>query len=140
MSTLDKPPVLDERVTLQRPAPVINGLGEEIPAWADVVEVWAQVRPLSTREWFAAMQTQTSISHQIVIRHRPGVDPTWRIRWRGQALDIVGDPVPLGTRQYLRITAASAIRDARDITPLPSLPGDPVTYMQPDYVAAGYAA
>lgn len=100
---------LPHRITLQRPVTTQNSLGEEVPAWETVATVWARVDAISTREWVAASQTQTSITHRIRLRHRT-VLPTWRVIYRGQPLEIVGDPVATDpTQTWLRIVAASQI-------------------------------
>jgi SPP1 family predicted phage head-tail adaptor len=111
---------LQDRITLQRPVPNVNALGEEVITWAVAATTWAQVRALTTRQWFSALQVQTEITHQVVIRYRAGVQPGWRIVWRGLLLEIVGEPIPVGAREWLRITAASRARDEQD-----DLPGPP---------------
>lgn len=103
---------LKYRVTLQRQDVTRNDLGEEVPAWVDHLTVWADVKPLSTRMWLSSMEMQTTVTHEIVMRYRP-VDPLWRIKWGAVLLDIVGEPVMIGRRQFLRITAATRQRDAR---------------------------
>lgn len=111
---------LQDRIVLQRPVVTLNGLGEEVTTWAVAATTWAQVRALTTRQWFAALQVQTEITHQVLIRWRAGVQPGWRIVWRGLLLDIVGEPIPVGAREWLRITAASRARDAQDDIPGPA--------------------
>lgn len=111
---------LQDRIVLQRPFVTLNGLGEEVTTWAVAATAWAQVRALTTRQWFAALQVQTEITHQVLIRWRPGVQPGWRIVWRGLLLDIVGEPIPVGAREWLRITAASRARDEQDDIPGPT--------------------
>lgn len=105
---------LKYRVTLQRQVNTVNALGEEVPQWVDVVTVWADVRPLTTRQWVAAMQMQTSITHEVIMRWRP-VDVTWRLKLveRDELYDIVGEPVVIGRRVGLRINVATRQRDAR---------------------------
>ena len=110
---------LTDRITLQRPVIAVDALGQEVETWQTVAGVWAEVRALSTRQWLAAAQVQTSITHQIVIRHRAGVLPTWRALWRGERLHIVGEPVPMGAREWLRINAESRARDETDDIPAP---------------------
>ncbi len=110
---------LTERVAFQRPVIVIDALGQEVETWQTVVEIWAEVRALSTRQWLASAQIQTDITHQIVIRHRAGVLSTWRVLWRGERLHIVGEPVPMGAREWLRINAESRARDETDDLPVP---------------------
>ena len=41
---------LTQRVRIEQPVVTRNALGEEILGWTTFAEVWAEVRPLSTRE------------------------------------------------------------------------------------------
>lgn len=116
---------LTDRITLQRPVTTLDGLGQPVETWRTVTETWADVRALSTRQWLAAAQVQTNITHQIVIRHRAGIAPTWRALWRGERLHIVGEPVPMGARKWLRINAESRARDETDDIPAGELPAIP---------------
>jgi SPP1 family predicted phage head-tail adaptor len=65
--------------------------GEDLPGdWADVATVWGSVQPLSSRELLAAQAAQSVATKRIIIRFRPGIEPTMRILHRGAVYDIVG--------------------------------------------------
>lgn len=42
--------------------------------------IWGNVKPLVGREFFAAQQVQAEVTTEILIRYRPGINSTLRIR------------------------------------------------------------
>ena len=107
---------LNERVTLQqRDTTSQNSLGENVAAWVDVgTSIAAKVEPISGREYFAAAQMQSTIDVRFTIRHRAGVLPTMRVMWRGNAYDIVGEPIdPNARREWLELMTVHGKRDGR---------------------------
>jgi len=80
-----------------------------------VVTAWSKVEPLQGREYFAAQQMQAVTNHRVTIRYRAGVLATWRVVWRGQPLEIVGDPIEVaGGREWLELMCVSGVRDGRE--------------------------
>lgn len=71
---------LRHRVTLQRNAITQDPkTGAMVSTWNDVADVWAQVAPLSGREYLAAQATQSEVQARIVIRYRDDVDAAMRV-------------------------------------------------------------
>lgn len=69
-------------VELQHNAPAVsNKLNEPTDNWQTLASVWASIRPMSGREFFAAQQVQSDVSHEIKIRYFPGLTPKDRVRW-----------------------------------------------------------
>ena len=112
--TLPKMPAvgaLDQRVTLQAPRSTVDGRGQRILEWEDVATVWAQAQPLRGREFFAAGQMQSSVEVRFRIRHRPDVQGSWRLLWRGVPYALVGEPIDVdGGRHTLELMCASGNR------------------------------
>lgn len=60
---------LRRRITIERPTTgAQSATGEPTLAWATLTTCWAEIRPLSGRELFAARQVQSDVSHSIRIR------------------------------------------------------------------------
>lgn len=78
-----------ERVTVQRPVDVQSTFGEATLEWETLGDVWAQVTGLSARDYFAAQQAGTLTTHRVYIRFYAGIDPTYRLIWRGRKLEII---------------------------------------------------
>jgi SPP1 family predicted phage head-tail adaptor len=80
--------LLRERVTIQAPTEQQNQFGEATVTWSDVATVWASVQGLSAREYLAAQQVDSVITHKIRIRFFEGLTHSHRIVWRGRIMEI----------------------------------------------------
>ncbi len=81
---------LRHKVQLQEPgAPTQDpNTGEQTAEWETVANIWAQIVPMSGREFIAASAEQSEVQGRIVIRYREGVDSTMRIVYRGRYYNI----------------------------------------------------
>lgn len=61
-----------------------------VTTWATVANVWAQIVPMSAREFVAASAEQSEVRGRIVIRYRDGVTASMRIVYRGKWYAILG--------------------------------------------------
>ena len=77
-----------ERVTVLAPADVQSTTGEATLDWAPVRTVWAQARNLTGRDYFAAQQAGTLTTHRFLMRFFDGLQPTYRLLWRGRTMEI----------------------------------------------------
>lgn len=80
--------LLRERVTIQAPTEQQNQFGEATVTWSDVATVWGSVQGLSAREYLAAQQVDSVITHKIRIRFFEGLTHSHRIVWRGRIMEI----------------------------------------------------
>lgn len=65
--------ILRERIEFQRRSTNLNEYGEAPQTWTVITTVRASVEPLSGREFFTALQTQTDISVRIICRYSAAV-------------------------------------------------------------------
>ena len=56
------------RVTIEAPVDGVNEFGERVVTWSTVETVYAAVEPVRGREFFAAEQVQSEVSHRVVMR------------------------------------------------------------------------
>jgi SPP1 family predicted phage head-tail adaptor len=70
---------LDNRITLQVQSTTQDAYGQQVETWAVVATVWAEVRDVSGKEYFAAQATQNTVQTKIRIRWRDGVVPAMRV-------------------------------------------------------------
>lgn len=77
-----------ERVTVQAPTDVQNAFGEATLQWKTLGTVWAQVKNLTARDYFAAQQAGTLATHRVLMRRFPPLTPQCRLLWRGRILEI----------------------------------------------------
>lgn len=80
---------LRHRITLLKQVNTVNDYGAAVTMWKNVATVWADVRPLSGREYFSAQQVQSEITTQIWLRHLDGIKPSMRVKLGKRFLEIV---------------------------------------------------
>lgn len=80
---------LKHRITFQKLEQTKNEFGEMLGQWSDFKTVWADVRPVSGRQFFAAKQINNEISHNIYIRYNSELLPNMRIKYKERTFDIL---------------------------------------------------
>ncbi|PIF22183.1 MULTISPECIES: phage head closure protein [Pantoea] len=81
--------ILKHKIDLQSHEDVQDPVtGEITEIWETQASVWAEVAPLSGREFIAANAIQSEIRVRITIRYRDDVNSDWRILFRGQIYNI----------------------------------------------------
>ena len=72
------PGKMRHRITFQRFSGALDDFGDPLQAdaanWTDVATMWAAIDPISGREFYAAEQSQSEVSHKIRCRYRTGLD------------------------------------------------------------------
>lgn len=102
---------LTERITLASPVRVADAYGQGDITWTDEGTVWAEVKPLQGREYFAAAQVQQEHSIKVYIRRRDDVQQTWRLTWNGQHYDITNVSRPDAATTEIR--CVQGVKDGR---------------------------
>lgn len=80
---------LTKRIKLQQLGANKNEYGEVEEDWQDVATVWAEIRPVTGRSFFEAQQINSEISHQVIIRYRPGIKPSMRVLYGMRVFDVL---------------------------------------------------
>lgn len=104
---------LRHRIALQR-ADLIQDphSGEMVKQWRTVDNVWAEVVPLSAREYLAARATQSETEARVIIRYRADVDSRMRLIHRGEVYAIDGVLADKGSGiQYLTLLVSKGAQD-----------------------------
>ena len=71
---------LEQRVTVQRPEVDVDDSGEaSVVRWIEVATVWAEIKPLSGREWLASAEFRPGVTTRIRIRWLEGVNASMRV-------------------------------------------------------------
>lgn len=79
------------RITFQQQKSDKDSLGSyssEEEDWEDVATVWAQISPISGKEYFSEMRENT-VSHKIYCRYRSGISPKMRIKFKNRIFRII---------------------------------------------------
>lgn len=129
---------LRHRITLQRNAAVQDqATGELVDLWADVATVWAQIVPLSGREFIAAQATQAGVTARIVIRARD-VDASMRVAHGADLYNIHAVlPDPISGREYITLMAEKL--DSTPLTAPSALDGGNAASAGPGAISGGNA-
>lgn len=104
---------LRHRITIQETVKVQNpDTGAVNNTWRDVSIVWAEVSPLSAREFIAAQASQGEITTRITIRYLNWITRKHRISFRGDIYNIEGVlPDPNSGREYLTLPCSEGVND-----------------------------
>ena len=103
--TID-PGQLRHRVTFQAYDGAVDAYGDPMPEddahWTPVATVSASIDALRGRDFFAAEQAQSEVTHKLICRYRAGITSAMRIVMGDRRFDIV-PPVrdPEERHQYL---------------------------------------
>lgn len=104
---------LRHRVQLQMKEKVqdpVTGAIESV--WQDVSTLWAQVAPLSVREFIAAQAEQGEVTTRITIRYRADITRQHRLVYRGKIYNIEGVlPDQKSGREYLTLPCSEGVND-----------------------------
>lgn len=104
---------LRHRIIIQEP---VNSQDSETgalaTAWQDIATIWADVYPLSAREFAAAQAEQGEITTRITIRFRKNISRKNRIMYDGKIFNIEGVlPDPDSGREYLTLPCSEGVND-----------------------------
>jgi SPP1 family predicted phage head-tail adaptor len=70
---------LNRRITIQQQATTQDEYGQPVETWTTFAEVWAEIRDMTGKEYFAAQATQNAVQTKITIRYRAGIVPAMRV-------------------------------------------------------------
>lgn len=76
------------RITFQKQSGEKSCLGGYLDDWQEVATVWAQISPISGREYLTQVR-ETTVSHKIYCRYRAGITPAMRIAYKGRIFRII---------------------------------------------------
>jgi SPP1 family predicted phage head-tail adaptor len=103
---------LKHYVTIQQLASSLDASGNTVEAWTDVASVWADIAPLSAREFIAAQGLQSQVVARITIRYRPDVRASMRVNHDGVIYNIAGVLAdPNSGREYLTLPCSQGTND-----------------------------
>lgn len=94
---------LRHKVIIQNVTETTDSMGGSTEVWSDTEGVWAQISPLSSREYFQQQQIQSQATHRVTIRHTTNVNHKSRLKFGARYLyvqsmrniDEIGDKLEL---------------------------------------------
>jgi SPP1 family predicted phage head-tail adaptor len=111
---------LRHRVKVQRQIQSQDTLtGQITVAWETIATVWADIQPLSAREFIQSQSMQSQIVARIVIRYRDGIGASMRlVHVRLNRDDVVYNihgvlPDAAGGMEYLTLPCSAGVADGQ---------------------------
>lgn len=101
---------LNNRVTIQQPGSNKDAYGHATKeTWADVVTVWAEVKPVTGRERWASDHVANTSTVAIKIRYRTGIKPEMRVIHGSHTYQIDGPPIDVDGRRRELVLACKEV-------------------------------
>lgn len=78
------PGKLNKRITFQ-----LQDLDSEDEYWKDIATTWANINPISGKEYYSAETINSDLTHKIRLRYRRGITPDMRIIYNDRIFYII---------------------------------------------------
>jgi SPP1 family predicted phage head-tail adaptor len=103
---------LRDRVSLQSQSTILNSNGDQVKIWTEFAQVWADIHPMSAREFSSAQQMTSNMMGRITIRYRADVNASCRIVKGTTVYNIVGAlPDPDTGSEWLTLPISQGINE-----------------------------
>lgn len=79
---------LRHKLVLQQEIRTADDIGGYTRTWKDIVELWAEITPLSGSERMLGGKAQSELTHKIRLRYRSGIAPGMRILFDKRTFNI----------------------------------------------------
>lgn len=76
------PAAFRKRITIQTLTRASDGQGGSTDTWTDGPEVYCSITPIKAYERYQAMQMQTPVSHNIMMRYRTDITTQIRLKYQ----------------------------------------------------------
>lgn len=100
---------MNQRITLQSPVRVSDGMGGFTLTFTDEADIWAAIWPVPASEVIQANSPTMVATHRVRIRYRDGVKPSWRIAHGDKYYNIVSVIDPSMGGRWLDIVCKEAV-------------------------------
>ena len=67
----------------------VQDLEQDKEIWNDVLTTWANINPISGREYYQAETVNSDLTHKIRLRYRKGITPDMRVIYNNRIFYIV---------------------------------------------------
>lgn len=79
---------LAHRLTIERRVVTKSPQGEDVITWASIGQCWAEIKPVSGRQFFSAQGQHADVTHTIRTRYRDDIDRTMRLTSASAVYDL----------------------------------------------------
>lgn len=95
--------------TLQQPVTVEDAGGGLAVTWTTEKNLWCAIREQSAKETVAAMQEQSSVTHEIWTRYDSDITAQKRITYGGRTFNIRAILNPMARNEFMRLLCESGV-------------------------------
>ena len=99
---------MTQRITIQIPTKVADGMGSFTTTWTDHDTVWAKAWSVSSSEMTSDMRSNMVRVQKFCIWYRNPLLPSWRIKWGTRYFNITGID-PDKNREFLYLTVKESV-------------------------------
>lgn len=104
------PGAFKDKVTLQAPSRPADTDGATLTTFTDVADLKAVIRPLQSRDLFAAQQIHSEITMRLIIHYRTNVRSEYRIKYKNRYLEIMSPPIDVENEHvYLELLCREVV-------------------------------
>ena len=89
------------QITFQRPSEEKDELAGYKDDWIDVATTWAQISPVSGREYLTQIR-ETMVTHKVYCRYRPGITPRMRIKFGERFFRIISEGLTIMCEEHVQ--------------------------------------
>ena len=80
----------------------VNEFGEEVKEEKEALKTWAEIKPITSKEYFNQGDFLKT-THRIIVRYSPLIKPTQKIRFEDREFEITGIRDFFEKHRYLEI-------------------------------------
>jgi SPP1 family predicted phage head-tail adaptor len=82
------------RITFIKTETLADELGQVVEGRdIDYIDCWADIKTMLGKEYFAAAAVQAERTYRFIIRFRPGIETTMKIKYKNRIFDITHPPI-----------------------------------------------
>jgi SPP1 family predicted phage head-tail adaptor len=100
---------LNKKIYIQQQTQDQNEYGEQETIWTTIATVYAKIKPLVGKEFIAAQQISTNITHDITTRYLRCVKPKMRVLYNDRYFDILSVINPDEKREWLYLKCREVV-------------------------------
>lgn len=87
---------LRHRVSILSKSSTRDDFGGETLTWPLFGVFWANVEPVTMRQFIALRAAEVELDLKVTLRHRETIQPGWRLTWKGRTYEILSVVNPKG--------------------------------------------
>ena len=81
---------LTHKISIEEKSQARDSIGGDAPVtWTEFAPAWAEVKPITGREFLSAQAHQNSVTHRVELRYIDGIKPDMRISHKDRYFNIL---------------------------------------------------